>query len=446
MNVTFPPDFVWGVGTSAYQIEGATAEGGRGPSIWDRFCQIPGKVHDGATADVAIDHYNRYEGDLDLLRDLGLRHYRFSISWPRWFPSAGGRLNQGGADFYSRLVDAMLARGIEPWATLYHWDLPLWLEDQGGWLKRDTARYFADYSEAVVRKLGDRVKRWWTINEPSIIMFLGYITGEFAPGMKSWNDALRVAHHLLLAHGRALTAIRQTAPDSQAGIVLHLLQVERLSRSPFAYAGSWFWWTLGAKWFIEPLLCGRYPVPGRVLYNTLLPVIHDGDMGIISQPADYLGINYYLRQAIAASGRWIKTVPGSEHTAMGWEVNAGALERLLLRLKVDYPTLPPLYLSEFGAAFEDTVANGQINDPRRIQYTGDHLYSCARAIARDVNLKGAFYWTPFDNFEWNKGYSHLSRFGLFHVDRRTLERTPKASAYWYGEVARRNGFDWPIAA
>jgi beta-glucosidase len=441
---SFPDDFDWCAGTSAPQIEGAWNEDGKGESIWDRFCRTPGKIMNGHTLDVACDHYHRYRDDIALMGQLGLRSYRFSIAWPRIFPEGKGRLNQAGVDFYSRLVDELLSRGINPKATLYHWDLPQKLEEAGGWPNRDTAKYFGDYAEAIARKLGDRVKFWMTINEPSIVMFMGYMTGEFAPGIKNRLTALKVAHHLLLAHGYGMQALRQTVPDAKAGIVWHLLQVERLSDTLRARAGEWFWWNLGARWFIEPVLLGSYPKAARLLYRTILPVIRDGDMKLISQPMDMACVNYYMRQLIGSDGHWLEheRLPGSEYTSMGWEISPGGLLSLLLRLKQLYPAMPTIYLTEIGAAFEETLENGQVNDWKRIQYLGDHLVSCFTAIARGVKLGGLSIWTLFNNFEWPKGYTQP--FGLIYVDWATQQRVIKASGHWYSQVIAQNGFEWPL--
>jgi beta-glucosidase len=433
-------DFVWGAAVSAYQIEGAVQEDGRGESIWDRFSAAPGHVLHGDTGTVACDSYHRYPEDIRLMKELGLDAIRFSIAWPRVLPEGRGRPNAPGLDFYDRFVDALLAAGIEPFVTLYHWDLPQRLEDEGGWPARGTAGAFADYVEVVHSRLGDRVHSWITQCEPWVIGWLGYGTGEHAPGRRSDRDALAAVHHVLLGHGLAAEVLRRD-PDARVGITIDLAAVRPASDSEADRAAAVHVDGSRNRWILDPVLRGAYPDDLADYYGPLLPVIDDDDLALISAPLDFLGINYYTRNLVRAGRNGGAPVPveatRAEHTAMGWEVYPEGLFDLLLRLQDEY-TPPPIYITENGAAYHDVVSNGAVDDADRIRYIDRHLAAVARAIANGVDVRGYFLWSLLDNFEWAWGYSQ--RFGIVHVDFETLERLPKASYDWYGQlIARQRG-------
>jgi beta-glucosidase len=456
--VSFPPGFLWGAATAAYQIEGAAAEDGRTASIWDTFSHTPGKVLGGESGDVACDHYHRSADDVALMARLGLKSYRFSIGWPRVQPGGSGPANQAGLDFYRRLVDDLLAKDIEPWVTLYHWDLPQELEDAGGWPARDTAYRFGDYAALVHDALGDRVKFWTTHNEPWCTAFLGYGSGVHAPGRTDGADALAAAHHLNLAHGLATQAIRASAPDRSIGITLNLHALKAATDSAADHDAVRRIDAVGNRIFLDPILRGEYPAD--LLADTAKVTdwgfVHEGDLEIIAQPLSVLGVNYYTRQLVASPAddgapqshwRAPSTWPGSSDvrflkrdlpvTEMGWEVDPDGLTALLRRVHDDYGQIP-LYITENGAAYDDqVVADGSVPDPDRVAYLDAHLRACAQAMAQGVNLQGYFAWSLLDNFEWAWGYS--KRFGIVHVDYETQARTPKASAHWYAEVIRRGG-------
>ncbi|MFF8926900.1 GH1 family beta-glucosidase [Streptomyces longwoodensis] len=439
-----PEDFLWGVATSSYQIEGAAAEDGRGASVWDTFCRVPGAVADGDTGDVACDHYHRMPEDVALIAGLGVDAYRFSIAWPRIQPDGRGRVEPRGLAFYDRLVDELLAHGVAPWITLYHWDLPQTLEDLGGWPERDTAHRFADYAALVHDALGDRVQYWTTLNEPWCSSFLGYAEGVHAPGRRDMNDALAAAHHLLLGHGLAAARLREAARGPMTlGVTLNLADHVAASASPADLAALRRADGLYNRVFLDPLLRGSYPqdllddLAGRGLR---VPV-RDGDLETISRPLDVLGVNYYNHHAFAAdpvtadeptyhAGTRFVEVDG-ERTAMGWPVQPEGLTRLLLRLGREYPGTP-LVVTENGSAYHDpcTVpADGRVRDERRVAYLDDHLEALARAVEGGADVRGYFAWSLMDNFEWAEGYR--SRFGLVHVDYATQRRTLKDSALWY---------------
>lgn len=440
---SFPVDFVWGVATSAQQIEGAATADGRGESIWDRFAAEPGRIVDGARPDPACDHYRRWREDLDRLRWLGVNAYRFSTAWTRILPTGRGPVNAAGIDFYSALVDALLEAGIEPFLTLNHWDLPQALETAGGWPARATALAFADYAELVARALGDRVRFWVTHNEPWCVATLGYEEGAHAPGGRSPEAALRAAHHLLLGHGLAVERIRAAAPGAQVGIVLNLSPGLPASDSPADRDAARQFDGLFNRWYLDPLLRGRYPadaVADRVRRGHLpggeLPFVAAGDLERIAAPLDYLGVNYYGRTILSAGPdgqpRAVPPAPPAELTAMGWEVHPAGLLPLLQRLAQEYAA-PTLYITENGAAFADPPpAGGRIADPQRVNYLREHLAAAHRAIAAGLPLAGYFVWTLFDNFEWNQGYT--KRFGLYGMDLATGERAPKDSAFWYRDT------------
>ena len=423
----FPSHFVWGAATAAYQVEGAATEDGRGESIWDRFSATPGKVVNGHTGAVACDTYHRYAEDIGLMRSLGIGAFRLSVAWPRILPEGRGRVNQAGLDFYDRLVDDLLANGLDPYVTLYHWDLPQVLEDRGGWPARETVEAFTEYTEVVVSRLGDRVRHWITQNEPWVASWLGYGLGLHAPGRKSDSDALAAGHHILVAHGRAAEVLRREAPASEVGIAIDLVPMYPFSDNEADVEAAHREDGFRNRWFLEPVLGRGYPEDMLERYDEILPTIEDGDMDTIAAPLDFLGINYYTRSVVRAS---VGEVPaeGAEHTEMGWEVYPDGLYRLLVHLQTVYEP-PELYITENGAAFADARENGRVADSRRVSYLEGHLDAVVAAIAEGVPVRGYFLWSLLDNFEWAFGYSR--RFGIVYVDFDTLERVPKDSFTWY---------------
>ncbi|GAA0805383.1 GH1 family beta-glucosidase [Spirilliplanes yamanashiensis] len=451
-GLTFPPGFVWGSATAAYQIEGAANEDGRGPSIWDTFSRTPGKVYRGHTGDIACDHYHRYRDDVAMMADLGLASYRFSVAWPRIQPDGTGPVNHRGLDFYDRLVDELVGKGIDPVVTLYHWDLPQTFEDRGGWTNRETAEAFADYALAVHQRLGDRVATWTTLNEPWCSAFLGYSTGRHAPGRQEPAAAFAAAHHLNLAHGLAVAALRG-AGARRLGVTLNLASVLPLDPASDAdQAAVRLVDGLHNRIFLGPMLAGGYPAD--VLTHAArfggTPWLRPGDEDLIGQPIDVLGVNYYSPTHVGARpgapGR-PGDYPGSEGvefrapvgpvTDMNWQIEPEALTALLLRVARDHPGLP-LLITENGAAYPDGPGpDGRVADTERIAYLDGHLRACHDAIAQGVDLRGYHVWSLLDNYEWAEGYR--KRFGIVHVDYRTQERTPKDSALWFRDVIARNG-------
>ncbi|ORT61633.1 GH1 family beta-glucosidase [Streptomyces sp. CB03238] len=456
----FPPGFLWGAATAAYQIEGAAAEDGRTPSIWDTFARTPGKVFEGHTGDVAVDHYHRFHEDVRLMADLGLTAYRFSVSWSRVQPTGRGPAVQKGLDFYRRLVDDLLAHGIEPVLTLYHWDLPQELEDAGGWPHRATAERFAEYAGLVAGALGDRVGRWTTLNEPWCTAFLGYGSGVHAPGRTDPVAALRAAHHLNLGHGLAIQALRAALPPrAQMSVSLNLHELRPLTSAPEDVDAVRRIDAVGNRIWLGPMLNGAYPedLLRDTAHLTDWSFVRPGDLTDINQLLDTLGINYYTPTVVAASHEGAEAPrndghgasayspwPGSEdvafhqppgeRTAMGWAVDPTGLYDLLLRVAGEHPGLP-LLITENGAAFEDEVAaDGSVHDPRRLAYVHGHLEAVHRAIEDGADVRGYFLWSLLDNFEWAYGYA--KRFGAVHVDYQTQRRTPKSTAHWYARVAR----------
>ena len=430
--VPFPEGFVWGAATSAYQIEGATTADGRGESIWDRFTRRPGAIDDGTTGDRACEHYTRWERDVALMNELGLGAYRFSIAWPRVIPGGRGPVNAAGLDFYDRLVDALLAVGIAPWPTLYHWDLPQPLEDAGGWPVRTTAEAFADYAAAVVERLGDRVDAWMTLNEPYVATHHGYVTGEHAPGRRDLRAGLAAAHHLLLGHGLALERIRALAPRATAGIVLNFTPTVAATADPADVELAEARDDLENRWFVEPIAGLGYPPRGVERFAWTADEVADGDLDLISRPIDVLGVNYYTRQIVRAGGQ--AAVPPGPTTAMGWEIHPESFGTLLRGLH-DRHGFPRYVITENGAAMPDgRRADGRVEDTDRIDYLRSHLAEIAAVIADGVPVEGYMVWSLLDNFEWAHGYG--PHFGIVEVDPATLERIPKASARWYAEVAR----------
>jgi beta-glucosidase len=481
----FPDGFVWGAATAAYQIEGAAQADGRGASIWDTFSRQPGRVLHAHNGDDACDHYNRWSEDLDILTWMGLDAYRFSIAWPRWQPEGRGPMEPRGIAFYDKLVDELLQRGIQPWATLYHWDLPQALEDDGGWATRDTAYRFAEYAASVHSVLGDRLRSLTTLNEPWCSAFLGYAAGVHAPGVQDGGATVRAVHHLLLGHGLALQAMRAQGGSTPLGITLNIYPVEAASDRPDDADAARRIDGLANRIFLDPLLRGEYP---QDVVHDLAAVsdfshVQDGDLELIGAPLDFLGENYYTPYVVAdpgspaglaelaqqaAAGEPVQPEPSSDGwtpgspwvaaedlvfcakglpaTQMGWEVEPQGLRRVLNRLNDEY-ACPPLYVTENGAAYADELVEspaeaadstrGIVEDAERTDYIAGHLGACLDAIGDGVDLRGYFLWSLLDNFEWSWGYTR--RFGVIHVDFETQERTPKASARWYREATRAKG-------
>jgi beta-glucosidase len=454
LSVSFPPDFLWGAATSSYQIEGALHEDGRGSSIWDLFAAMPGKVYQGQNGEPAADHYHRMPDDVALMAALGLNAYRFSIAWPRILPAGTGTINQRGLDFYDRLVDELLARGIMPAVTLYHWDLPVPLHERGGWLNRDTALAFADYAEVVARRLGDRVDWWITHNEPWCAAFLGYGLGVHAPGMQDITAACAAGHHLLLSHGLALPRLRANVRSTvQLGITLNLYPIYPEDDRPETREAVERADAFSNRWFLDPLFRGRYPDGLFAAMGAAEPPIQAGDLETIAAPIDFLGVNYYSRKVVralpadAVTSEWAPNgydevmVPGAAYTQMGrgWEIYPAGLTDLLVRLKQDYAPRA-LAVTENGAAFEDQWnGDGQVSDPLRLQYVRDHLQALGHALAQGVPLRGYFLWSLMDNFEWGEGYS--KRFGVVYIDYASQRRIVKDSGHWYAAflAAQRDG-------
>jgi beta-glucosidase len=450
-DLRFPAGFAWGAATASYQIEGAVGEDGRGPSIWDTFSHRPGAVLGGDTGDVADDHYHRYREDVALLADLGVTHYRFSLAWPRLQPSGRGPVNPAGLDFYRRLVDELLARDIQPLVTLYHWDLPQPLEDAGGWPARDTAERFAYYAAAVHDRLKDRIRIWTTLNEPWCSAFLGYASGEHAPGRTEPAAALAAAHHLMLGHGLAVRAMRDQDRDCSLGITLNLHPADPATAALEDVDAARRVDAVTNRVFLDPILRGAYPADLRadVAAVSDFGFVRDGDEKTIAAPIDLLGINYYRRAVVGAgpgprpNAAWV----GSEHVAdvgqglptteMDWEIDPSGLYDVLRRVTADYGPLP-IYVTENGAAFADKPGpDGEVADPDRVDFLDRHFRAARQALHDGVDLRGYFVWSLLDNFEWAYGYS--KRFGLFYVDYATQRRIPKSSARWYAGVTRRNG-------
>ncbi len=427
--LSFPDGFVWGAATAAYQIEGAWNDDGKGESIWDRFSHTPGNVMNGDTGDVACDHYQRWAEDIELMQHLDLRAYRFSIAWPRIFPAGHGSINPSGIDFYSRLIDALLKVNIEPFVTLYHWDLPQALQDSGGWGNRRVCGYFADYAALMVKHFGDRVRYWATLNEPQVVAFVGHRDGRHAPGLRDEKLALQAAHHLLLAHGLALQSMRAVR-SINAGLVLDMWPIDTRHDTPGEREAARRLWQRGVAWFMDPIMRAQYPAEMWAEYGSIAPSVQGDDFSLITQPLDFLGINTYSRHVVEGD-RLIARVPGSEYTEMGWEVHAPGLRRLLARLHHDY-RLPPVYITENGAAFKDEVgADGAVHDLRRLNYLREHITQLKLAMEDGVDVRGYFAWSLLDNFEWGYGYS--KRFGLVYVDFNTQQRIVKDSGRWYAE-------------
>ncbi len=436
----FPADFVWGASTSSYQIEGAVEEDGRGKSVWDIFSHEAGRVKGGDTGDVACDHYHRWIEDVEWLARGGFNAYRFSTAWPRILPAGTGVIEHRGLDFYDRLVDGLIGRGVTPWLCLYHWDLPQALQDQGGWTKRDIAEKFADYARVVARRLGDRVKHWAMFNEPNVHALFGHGTGSHAPGLTGLPNMLAAIHHQNLAQGRALQVLRAERADLRLGTVTNVSPVRPSSdRDEDRRAADRFdaFWN-GA--FLDPLFKGSYPA---VIGADFAPLIADGDLKTIQQPVDFFGLNYYAPAYVANApqsllGAWFGAVPaGTRFTAIGWPIDPGGLTETLIRLRDQYAN-PEVYVTENGACYDDAVAaDGIVHDDDRVAYLREHLAAARGALAAGVKLGGYFAWSLLDNFEWAEGYSR--RFGIIRVDFATQKRTPKASFAFLADTIRRRG-------
>jgi beta-glucosidase len=445
----FPKDFLWGTATASYQIEGAVAEAGRGPSIWDTYAHTPGMVDGGDDGDVACDHFHRYREDVALMKELGIGAYRFSIAWPRIQPHGKGPVNTAGLDFYQRLVDELIGAGITPVATLYHWDLPQALEDAGGWRVRDTAERFAEYAALTHEALADRVPMWITLNEPFCSAFLGYAEGRHAPGAHEGHGALAAAHHLMVGHGLAVRAMRAQRPESRLGITLNLSHVTPATDSPADRAAARRSELLSNRVFTDPVLAGRYPDDEREVWGEIsdFSFRRDGDLALTSERLDFLGLNNYFpgyakhapsqypdpARRVATDINVVDAAPAElPRTAMGWPVEADGLRRLLVWLHERYPALPPVYITENGSAYVDTVVDGRVDDPDRIAYLDGHLRAVRQAMTEGVDVRGYFCWSLMDNFEWSYGYA--KRFGLVYVDYPTQQRIPKASFHWYRDL------------
>lgn len=450
-SVSFPAGFVWGAATSSYQIEGAVNEDGRGESIWDRYAKNASNIKDGSNGDVACDHYHRWRGDIALMKDLKLAAYRFSVAWPRVLPTGRRGVNERGLDFYSRLVDGLLAAGITPYLTLYHWDLPQRLQDDGGWTDRGTAEAFVEYADVVSRRLGDRVKHWITHNEPWCAGFVAHQKGAHAPGLRDWGAAVLSSHHLLLSHGWAVPVIRRNSPSAQVGITLNTSPAIPASSSPEDADAARRFDGYMNRWFLEPLYHASYPpdiVADYAEEDRLPPggmtFVRPGDLRHVATPTDFIGINYYNR-TVARSDRITESdnrprkvfvAPESEWTDIGWEVYPSGLFEVLMRVHLDYRP-SKMYVTENGASYQDGPdTSKRVADRRRVEFHREHLLAARRAIDAGVPLEGYFAWSLMDNFEWDHGYTQ--RFGLTWIDYETQERIPKDSARWYRRVIEQN--------
>ncbi len=434
-TTSFPATFNWGVATSAYQIEGAAAVDGRGPSIWDTFTHTPGKIIDGSTGDVACDHYHRYTEDVELIASLNVDCYRFSISWSRVQPLGYGAWNEAGFDFYSRLLDRLREKNIAAHVTLYHWDLPQGLQDQGGWLNRQTCVHFATYAAEVARRFGHRVASIATHNEPWCTANLGYGNAQFAPGVADPAAAIQVSHHLLLSHGLAMQAMRTIGAPARLGIVLNQWTATPATDSEADQAMAKLEYARSVQWFMDPIFKGRYPELALEHMDQRLFTVYPDDLATICQPIDFLGVNYYTRAFSSAEVPPRKPEGKLGFSDMGWETYPQGLTDLLVGLHQEY-TLPPIFITENGMAVADQLIDGKIDDQARIDYVSRHLAALAEAMRLGVNVQGYFYWSLLDNFEWNSGYA--KRFGLIYVDYQTQQRTLKASAHWYRHFIATN--------
>ena len=429
----FPEDFNWGVATSSYQIEGAAFEDGRGESIWDRFCATPGKVANSEDGLTACDHYHRYKEDLDLMKWMGVKAYRFSVAWPRVIPNGFGKINEMGLDFYDRLIDSLLEREIAPWLTMYHWDLPEALQLRGGWNNREILEWFGAYAEVLTSRFGDRVRNWMTLNEPLCSAWLGHLYGDMAPGIKDLQTALNVSHNLLMSHGLACQVIRSNVSEANVGIVINVTPAVPATDSQEDSIAAQLADGFDNRWFLNPVFGGTYPADVIDALGAS-PEIHSGDMKLIAQDLDFLGVNFYFRQTVAADQN-SKPLPirsvnrkNVKRTAMNWEVHPQAFEEILLRISKEYSP-KAIYITENGSAWNDEVINDEIIDDERIDYLARHLDAMKSARSQGAPILGYFAWSFLDNFEWAYGYS--TRFGLVHTDFETQLRTVKNSGYWF---------------
>ena len=446
----FPKDFTWGAAAASYQIEGAAGEDGKGPSVWDMFCKKPGSVFQGHTGDVACDHYHRYREDAALMKQIGLKAYRLSLSWPRILPEGTGRVNEAGLEFYDRLVDSLLEANIEPFITLFHWDFPLALYHRGGWLNRDSADWFADYTRVVVERLSDRVKSWMTFNEPSVFIGNGHQTGQHAPGDKlRFAELTRASHNVLLAHGKSVQALRAHAKQPlrvgyapvAAGRIPHTNSAEDIAAAKHVMFETFpkSVWINGL--FIDPVFFGKYPDGLLQAWADEAPPIQNGDMEVIHQPLDFFGTNVYAWERVSAkagspSGERVSYPPGYPVTAMNWSVTPDCLYWAARFFSERYQK--PIYITENGLSVRDVVSvDGKVHDHQRIDFLTRYLSALRRAGEEGANIAGYFQWSIMDNFEWAEGYRE--RFGLIHVDYQTQQRTLKDSAFWYADVIRSNG-------
>lgn len=454
-NLNFPSNFQWGAATSAYQVEGAWKQDGKGESIWDRFSHTPGKIIKNENGDTACDHYSLWQTDIQLMKELGLQAYRFSTAWTRIFPTGRGSINQAGLDFYSRLVDGLLDAGIEPIVCLYHWDLPQALQDQGGWPLRETALAYGDYANTVTRHLGDRVKQWITHNEPTCAGLLGYQTGFHAPGYTDWKLTLPAIHHLLLSHGFGVQAVRANVTGGQVGMVMDPIPYQPASYRPEDVAATRWEDGYHNRWYLDPLFGRGYPADilsehiqmGNLPHNGL-NYIKQGDYELIAIPTDFLGINYYRRGVVQVGengrvGSPIATPhPEAGYTEMGWEIYPWGLFEVIMLMHLTYRP-KAIYVTENGASYSDGPGiDGRVRDTRRIHYLREHLAAVQQAIMAGAPVNGYFAWSLLDNFEWAMGYDQ--RFGLVHVDFKTMKRTPKDSAFWYRQVIRDNAIQLEV--
>ena len=456
-KISFPNNFLWGAATSAYQIEGAWNEDGKGESIWDRFAHTPGKVKHGDTGDIACDHYHCWPEDIQRMKALGLKAYRLSISWPRILPNGRGAVNPSGLDFYERLVDGLLEADIAPMITLFHWDLPQALQDEGGFASRSTAEAFVEYTDLVTRRLGDRVEYWITHNEPSVFAFIGHAHGHHAPGLNAPDLALRVAHHMLLSHGWSIPVIRANSPKAQIGIALNINFSQPASASIYDYHAWQYGYGLWTRWFLDPLYNRQYPADlvDYAIQNKYLPAegldfVEEGDLNAIAKQTDFLGVNYYTRQIArdmeVPSGQNLPPTviqpPQNDHDYQemeNWEVYPDGLFNVLTWLHFEYQ-VPKLYITENGASWSDGPdETGRVKDTRRLNFLKRHFVAAHRAIQVGVPLEGYFVWSLLDNLEW--GYGFTQRFGLIWVDFKTQQRILKDSAKWYQKVIASNSVE-----
>ena len=441
--IRFPEGFLWGAATSAYQIEGSTLADGAGPSIWDRFCHSPGRILDGRNGDIACDHYRRWPEDLALMRELGLQSYRFSIAWGRILPEGTGRLNPKGLDHYSRFVDALLEAGITPNVTLFHWDLPAALDDQGGWLNPDSPRWFEEYARVMFDRLDDRVTMWSTLNEPWVVTDGGYLFGVNAPGHRSLHETPIASHHLMLAHARAVRAYREVGRH-RIGLVVNLEPKDSSSQEPLDLEATQRADAYMNRQYLDAALLGRYPEEMRGIFGSAWPEFPAAELESLREPIDFLGINYYTRSVVQNDDSLLPVraravrQEQSTYTETGWEVHAASLERTLMWVTERYGRIP-LYVTENGAAFYDppTAIDGQVEDPLRVDYFRQHLRAVHSAIEKGADVRGYYAWSLLDNFEWASGFT--KRFGIIHVDYATQRRTIKRSGRFYRDVIRTHG-------